>query len=67
MPKQTKNSDVELKELYGKLFDIEECISKIKTLNDLFIPFANENCPQGSLISELIAKEIDAIYSIIAK
>lgn len=67
MPKQTKNSDVELRELREKLFDIEECISKIKTVNELFIPYANENSPQGSLVSELIAREIDTIYSIISK
>ncbi len=68
MPKQPKcRSDEELDILRGKLFDIEECVCKIKTINDLFIPFANENSPQGSLVSELIAHEIDNLYSIILK
>ncbi len=67
MPKQNTSCEEQISKLREKLFDIEECVCKIKTVNDLFIPYANENSPQGSLVAGLIAKEVDTLYAIILR
>ncbi len=51
--------DDEIMKLRGKLLDVEGILCNIKTINELFTPFANENCPEGAIVAELISKELD--------
>lgn len=49
-------------EYRSKILDIEEVTNRIKTINQLFIPYANENSPEASIIAELLSKELDEMY-----
>ncbi len=51
--------------LRKKLFEIEDSVNEIRTLNNLFIPFANENCPEGLIIAGLISRQVDEIIDTI--
>ncbi len=60
-----KKDKDEIIRLRQKLLDAEEIMYRIKTVNDLFAPFADENCPQGSMIAELISKELNELQKIV--
>lgn len=48
-----------------KLFDLEGIFCSIETINNLFAPFAIENCPEGIIVSELISKKLDEAREIL--
>lgn len=59
----TKPSEIDT--LREKLLDIETHVIRIETINNLFAAYAAENSPEGSIISELILKELDEIFSLL--
>lgn len=48
----------------SKILDIEEIANRIKTINELFIPYASENSPEALIVTELISKELDEMTKI---
>ena len=60
-----KKDNDEITALREKILDIESIMFQLKTINELFAPFANENCPQGTIIAELISEQLDELQKII--
>ena len=54
-----KNDEIIL--LRQKLIDISVIVCKLKAINNLLLPFADENCMEGIIISELFSKEIETL------
>lgn len=55
----------EIIRLRQKILDTEGVMCQLKNINDLLIPFANENCPQSAIIAELISKQLDELQKIV--
>lgn len=55
-----KKEDDEIILLRQKL-DISVIACKLKAINNLLLPFADENCMEGIIISELFSKEIETL------
>ncbi len=57
--------DNEIATLRGKLLDAENVACRLEDINNLFIPFANENCPEGTVVAGLFQEQIDTLHSIV--
>ena len=53
--------DDEIILLRQKLIDISVIVCKLKAINNLLLPFADENWMEGIIISELFSKEIETL------
>lgn len=60
-----KKDNDEIIRLRQKLLDVEDIMYRIKTVNDLFAPFADENCPQGTIVAGLISKQLEELESVV--
>ncbi len=66
MSKQKQSKDEELIELRQKFLDIEQSVIKIDTINKLLTAYADECSPEASIISSLISKELEEIFTALS-
>ena len=55
----------EIERLRNKLLDAEEIAYRLENINSLFVPFAAENSPGGSIVAELFSKQIEALQNVV--
>ncbi len=55
----------EIIELRNKLLDVEEIANKLEDINNIFTSFAAENSPEGTVIAELIAEQLNKFHDVI--
>lgn len=59
------NRENEITELRKRLLDVEEIACRLEDINNIFTSFAAENSPEGSVIAELIAKQLNKLQDVI--